>query len=85
MIAQKAQHMPGDPDKVRVLQRKLYVAAKKAPKRTFGILYDKICRMDVLEEAWEQVRQNKGSAGVDKRGYGVNYSTTYWTFLRMMV
>jgi hypothetical protein len=23
MIAQKAQHMPGDPDKVRVLQRKL--------------------------------------------------------------
>ena len=66
MIAQKAQHMPGFPDKVRVLQRKLYVAAKKAPKRTFGILYDKICRMDVLEEAWEQVRQNKGSAGVDK-------------------
>ena len=30
MIAQKAQHMPGNPDKVRVLQRKLYVAAKKA-------------------------------------------------------
>lgn len=30
MIAQKAQHMPGFPDKVRVLQRKLYVAAKKA-------------------------------------------------------
>lgn len=66
MIAQKAQHMPKKLDKVRVFQRKLYVAAKKDPKRKFGILYDKIHRMDILERAWWQVRGNKGRAGVDK-------------------
>ena len=52
MIAVKAQHMPISLDKVRVLQRKLYVAAKKDPNRTFGILYEKIHRMDILERSW---------------------------------
>lgn len=66
MIAQKAQHMPKKLERVRVLQRKLYVVAKEDPKRKFGILYDKIHRMDVLERAWKQVRRNKGSAGIDK-------------------
>lgn len=66
MIADKAQYTPEKSDKVRVLQRKLYVAAKEAPKRTFGILYDKIHRMDVLKRAWEEVRKNKGAAGIDK-------------------
>jgi RNA-directed DNA polymerase len=62
----KAQHMSKEMDKVQVLQRKLYVVAKKEPKRKFGVLYDKIHRMDVLERAWKEVRQNRGSAGMDK-------------------
>ncbi|NOG86044.1 MAG: group II intron reverse transcriptase/maturase [Planctomycetes bacterium] len=66
MIVKKTQHMPEESDKVRVLQRKLYVAAKKEPKRIFGILYDKLHRMDVLIRAWNDVRQKKGSAGIDK-------------------
>jgi hypothetical protein len=66
MIVKKTQHMPEESEKVRVLQRKLYVAAKKEPKRTFGILYDKLHRMEVLIRAWNDVRQNKGSAGIDK-------------------
>jgi len=52
-------------EKVRVLQRKLYRAAKAQPKRTFGVLFDKVCARDVLETAWEQVRRNRGSAGID--------------------
>jgi len=52
---------------VRVLQRKLYRAAKEAPQRQFGVLYDKVYRRDVLEEAWRRVRRNRGSAGVDKQ------------------
>jgi hypothetical protein len=30
--------------KVRVLQETLYRAAKENPRRTFGVLYDKVCR-----------------------------------------
>jgi group II intron reverse transcriptase/maturase len=52
-------------EKVRVLQRKLYRVAKAQPRRAFGVLYDKVCLMEVLETAWEQVRRNRGSAGVD--------------------
>ncbi len=53
-------------DKVRELQRTLYRAAKADPKRRFHALYDKIYRRDVLEQAWRQVRQNRGAAGVDE-------------------
>ena len=52
-------------DKVRQLQRRLYVAAKRSQKRRFHALYDRICRGDVLAEAWERVKANKGAAGVD--------------------
>jgi RNA-directed DNA polymerase len=53
-------------DKVRRLQRKLYVAAKQQPGRRFHALYDRIYRSDVLWEAWGRVRCNRGAAGVDK-------------------
>jgi group II intron reverse transcriptase/maturase len=52
-------------DKVRVLQRGLYRAAKAQKERRFGVLYDKVYRIDILKAAWERVRANKGSAGVD--------------------
>ena len=35
-------------EKVRVLQDKLHQAAKKDQNRRFGILYDKICQIEVL-------------------------------------
>lgn len=50
---------------VRAFQRKLYQAAKQSVTRRFGILYDKVYRMDVLREAWRRVARNDGSAGVD--------------------
>ena len=52
--------------KVRRLQRKLWAAAKQSPERRFHALYDRICRGDVLWEAWERVRANRGAAGVDR-------------------
>jgi len=52
-------------DKVRRLQRKLYVAAKRDGGRRFHALYDRIHRGDVLWEAWERVRRRKGAGGVD--------------------
>ncbi len=51
--------------KVQELQRKLYRAAKAQPQRTFGILYDKVCSEMVVRTAFEQVRRNRGAAGVD--------------------
>ena len=42
--------------KLRVLQATQHRAAKKDLKRTFGILYDKIYRWEVLWTAWYQVR-----------------------------
>ena len=52
--------------KVRELQRRLWAAAKQSPERRFHALYDRIHRGDVLWEAWERVRANRGSAGVDR-------------------
>ena len=52
-------------EKVRQLQNKLYLTAKKCPKRRFHALYDKVYRDDVLIEAWKRVKANKGSSGVD--------------------
>ena len=52
-------------DKVRQLQRKLYVCAKQSRTRRFHALYDRIYRSDVLREAWRRVRSNGGAAGVD--------------------
>src|ERR1043165_5092828 len=52
-------------DKVRELQRKLWVCAKQSQTRRFHALYDRIYRSDVLWEAWRRVRSNRGAAGVD--------------------
>ena len=57
-------HMPTV--KVRQLQNRLWAAAKQSKGRRFHALYDRIYRSDVLWEAWERVRANRGAAGVDR-------------------
>jgi len=52
-------------EKVRELQRTLYMAAKRSRERRFHALYDRISRGDVLAEAWRRVKANRGSAGID--------------------
>jgi group II intron reverse transcriptase/maturase len=50
-----------------VLQSKLYQAAKRDPNRRFHALYDRLWVSYVLQAAWEQVRKNRGAAGIDQQ------------------
>lgn len=62
-IYPQGHHVP--PEKVRRLQNRLWAAAKQSSNRRFHALYDRIYRRDVLWEAWERVRENRGAAGID--------------------
>jgi RNA-directed DNA polymerase len=53
------------PEKIRTLQRALYVKAKQEPRRRFHFLYDKVWREDILAYAYACCRANGGAPGVD--------------------
>ena len=53
------------PEKIRILQRKLYRKAKAEPAYRFYLLYDKIYREDILRHAYVLARANAGAPGID--------------------
>lgn len=53
------------PEKIRTLQRKLYLKANAEPDYRFYLLYDKIYREDILEHAYRLAKAKGGAPGVD--------------------
>ena len=61
MIAVRLQ----TPEKIRDLQRKLYLKAKSEPQFRFYLLADKAWGEDILQHAYRLVRANGGAPGID--------------------
>jgi RNA-directed DNA polymerase len=57
------------PEKIRMLQKKLYSKAKQEPNYRFYLLYDKIYREDILAHSWTLAKANAGAPGVDGQSF----------------
>ncbi|EQB65333.1 MAG: hypothetical protein AMDU2_EPLC00011G0019 [Thermoplasmatales archaeon E-plasma] len=64
--------------RLELFRNRLYQKAKENKERKFYTLHDKLCRMDILEEAWKNVAANHGTAGIDNqtidniKAYGID-------------
>jgi len=56
-------------DSVRTLQTTLQTKAKNEPATRFYSLWDKVCREDVLFDAYRRCRANRGAPGVDRERF----------------
>lgn len=56
-------------NKIREFQRKLYRKAKQQPSYCFYLMYDKICREDILCHAYQLAKANAGTPGVDGESF----------------
>lgn len=56
-----------DAERVSILQEKLYQKAKQEKRYKFYVLYDKIFLLYILRQAWESVKKNGGSPGIDRQ------------------
>ena len=66
MRSRRLANGPATPlERVQKLQTSLQAKAKAEPAFRFYSLWDKVCRADVLEEAYRACRRNDGAPGCD--------------------
>jgi RNA-directed DNA polymerase len=67
-------------ERVQKLQTSLQAKAKAEPACRFYSLWDKLCRADVLDEAYRACHRNRGAAGVDGMTFDqiADYGTERW-------
>lgn len=68
-LSQKKRKDMDPQERVRLLQLKLYQKAKQDKGYKFYILYDKIFQRHVLQEAYNKVKSNNSSPGIDKQSF----------------
>src|ERR1700682_2227191 len=68
------------PIKIGIFRRKLYCKAKAEPEYRFYLLYDKICREDILRHAYDLARGNAGAAGLEGWLSGLRKELTEKTY-----
>ena len=75
-----AQGLPTPLERVQKLQTSLQAKAKAEPACRFHSLWDKVCRADVLTEAYRACRRNGGAAGADRVTFDqiTTYGTERW-------
>jgi RNA-directed DNA polymerase len=61
--------LPTPAETVETLQTSLQAKAEAEPAFRFYALWDKVCRKDVLREAYRRCRANAGAAGVDRESF----------------
>jgi RNA-directed DNA polymerase len=61
--------LPTPAETVETLQTSLQTKAKAEPAFRFYALWDKVCRKDVLQEAYRRCRANAGAAGADRESF----------------
>ncbi len=57
------------PIKIRKLQKSFHAKAKAEPSNRFYSLWDKVCRLDILQHAYALSRSNKGKPGADGESF----------------
>lgn len=54
--------------KAQERQRRLYLKSKRERRCRYYSLYDKVYHEEILKEAWQRVKRNRGACGVDGQG-----------------
>src|SRR6201987_4948716 len=72
------------PISLQDLRRRIYVKAKAEPTWRFWGLYVHVCKMEILQEAYQMAKKNNGAPGIDGVTFEVIEGSGVETFLKQI-